>query len=276
MYGTANNMGTPYTCVSDNFKSFKCSKYIQFMEEIGAQIIYSIPYQSNTNGKAEKAVDVLKSTMLKLVKDKENKRTINECMEMAIQKNHRTVRTKTIDGKEATKTIEQFFFNTVVLSEDQINKHFFQPLKMEENIKFKMHPDDKEWINGTTFEKCSPHTYKIIDGKGLVHVRKEHEINFLQRKMKTSDSTYKFSSQKDVIEHLSQKNYECIIASDGSCLKGKGTGFVINHNGTIYAGGRPYFKSVTAQYLEVQSIYDCLLVMKSLKILSLSQHTMDD
>uniref|UniRef100_A0A0K0FJ01 Integrase catalytic domain-containing protein n=1 Tax=Strongyloides venezuelensis TaxID=75913 RepID=A0A0K0FJ01_STRVS len=109
-----NNMGTPYTCVSDNFKSFKCSKYIQFMEEIGAQIIYSISYQSNTNGKAEKAVDVLKSTMLKLVKDKENKRTINECMEMAIQKNHRTVRTKTIDGKEVTKTIEQFFFNTVV------------------------------------------------------------------------------------------------------------------------------------------------------------------
>uniref|UniRef100_A0A0K0FBP9 RNase H domain-containing protein n=2 Tax=Strongyloides venezuelensis TaxID=75913 RepID=A0A0K0FBP9_STRVS len=178
-----------------------------------------------------------------------------------------------------------------------------------------MHPDDKEWINGTTFEKCSPHIYKIVDGKGLVHVRKEHEINFLQRKMKTSDSTYKFSSQKDVIEHLSQKNYECIIASDGSCLKGKGTrfvinhngtiyaggrpyfksvtaqylevqngsclkgkgtGFVINHNGTIYTGGRPYFKSVTAQYLEVQSIYDCLLVMKSLKILSLNTLWMID
>uniref|UniRef100_A0A0K0FJ00 RNase H domain-containing protein n=1 Tax=Strongyloides venezuelensis TaxID=75913 RepID=A0A0K0FJ00_STRVS len=123
-----------------------------------------------------------------------------------------------------------------------------------------MHPDDKEWINGKTFEKCSPYTYKKIDGKGLVHVKKEHEINFLQRKMKTNDSTYKIFKSK----------------RHGSCLKGKGTGFVINHNGTIYAGGRPYFKSVTAQYLEVQSIYDCLLVMKSLKILSLNKLWMID
>uniref|UniRef100_A0A0N5BYT1 Integrase catalytic domain-containing protein n=1 Tax=Strongyloides papillosus TaxID=174720 RepID=A0A0N5BYT1_STREA len=271
-----NNMGTPYACVSDNFKSFKCSKYVQFMEEIGVQVIYSIPYQSNTNGKAEKAVDVLKSAMLKLVKDKDYKRTIHECMDMAIQKNHRTVRTKMIDGREITKTIEQFFFNTIILSEDQINKHFFQPIKMEETIKFKLHPDDKEWVNGITFEKCSPHTYKILDDKGLVHVRKEHEINFLQRKMKENNSTYKFSSQKEVMEHLSQNNYECIIASDGSCLKGKGTGFIINHNGKFYAGGRPYFKNVTAQYLEVQSIYDCLLVMKSLQILSLKSLWMID
>lgn len=181
----------------------------------------------------------------------------------------------TIEHNGSKRKIEDIFY---AIEEDQastLERYFFEPQILNQQGLYKYNDDDKEWKNCFIFEQISPSLYKVLDMEtNNIHVRSFSSINFLEKKLKDQSKEFlliHLTSMDDLNSHLTTNTYDIVAAIDGSCFKGRGTGYMVwkgkaegeeqfNWSTYMLKGGKTYkkFKKNSAQMMEVRALMDLL------------------
>uniref|UniRef100_A0A0N5B758 RNA-directed DNA polymerase n=2 Tax=Strongyloides papillosus TaxID=174720 RepID=A0A0N5B758_STREA len=174
--------GTPQILVSDNYKSFMSTSVKNFCLKKGVRQVFTVPYESYSNGPAEQAVKSIKQGLAK--SNKEGKGNSKEMLDTVLLNHH----SSTYDSQGRTPlerrigTSDNYKFG---------NSYVFARQYDEDPIYFKS-AASSEWKPGKLLERLSEHTF-IVEDEGTGHHLMVKEDQFKER-LTTTAPTMKFNS----------------------------------------------------------------------------------
>lgn len=170
--------GVPQILVSDNYKSFTSTTVKNYCARRGTTQIFTVPYESYTNGPAEQAVKTIKKGLEKL--SKENNNSINENLDAVLITHHSN--TFNTEGKTPLErrigTADNYSFREAyVYAEKFENKPVYYKPALS-----------KEWKLGNLVERLSEHVYIVEDTETHHHMMVK-EDQWKDRKVQQMESS---------------------------------------------------------------------------------------
>uniref|UniRef100_A0AAF5DPI9 RNA-directed DNA polymerase n=1 Tax=Strongyloides stercoralis TaxID=6248 RepID=A0AAF5DPI9_STRER len=170
--------GVPQILVSDNYKSFTSTTVKNYCARRGTTQIFTVPYESYTNGPAEQAVKTIKKGLEKL--SKENNNSINENLDAVLITHHSN--TFNTEGKTPLErrigTADNYSFREAYLYAEKFEN---KPVYYKPAL-------SKEWKLGNLVERLSEHVYIVEDTETHHHMMVK-EDQWKDRKVQQMESS---------------------------------------------------------------------------------------
>uniref|UniRef100_A0A0N5B3N4 RNA-directed DNA polymerase n=1 Tax=Strongyloides papillosus TaxID=174720 RepID=A0A0N5B3N4_STREA len=163
-------IGVPLISVSDNARMFTAWETLSFLERLGVKHCFSVANKSQSNGSGERAVGLIKESLVKFLKDG---KSFREALNLA------TLKAQKRCFKGSQKTCADLFFDVKEDAKLQLKKYLLKSVEMNSPVWFKKDRSDKEWLSGVVCERLSDTLYKVIH-ENKVFVRSIDSIRFIE------------------------------------------------------------------------------------------------
>ncbi|XP_062540738.1 uncharacterized protein K02A2.6-like [Armigeres subalbatus] len=192
--------GMPETLVSDNGSQFASADFRRYYLENGVQHITTAPYHPQSNGQAERFVDIFKRSVKKI---REGKRTIQEALDVFLLTYRTTPNPATPEGKSPSEAmfgrkirtsldlLRPTTIPTVVCSEETKTRR--TPFKKGDLVYAKIYSSNQwRWASGVVLEPIGRVMFNVwVEDKRMVHAH----LNQLRTRSNCNNSSTKLGKR---------------------------------------------------------------------------------